>query len=354
MKNVFEKMVDYDHEQVLFCHDKASGLRAIIAIHNSTLGPAAGGVRIWPYESEEEALVDVLRLSKGMTYKTAALGANIGGGKSVIIADPKEKTEEMLRAFGRYINSLGGRYYTAEDVGASPQDLLILREETPFVLGMPHISGDSSPVTAAGVFSGMKASAEHLWGSADFNGKKVAVQGAGGVGFGLVELLIEAGAKVYVSDIAEERVKKAVELGAIAVSTDEIYDVDADIFAPCALGGIINDDTIARLKVEIVCGGANNQLLEHRHGEVLAEKGILYAPDFVVNGGGMLNGTDEIGPGGYNRVRAMAKVKRIYDIALEMFDIAQTRNILPFEAAEIFAEERIEKALRQKRIFLAR
>lgn len=355
MSMILSEMTEYDHEQVIFGRDEASGLRAIIAIHNTTLGPAAGGVRIWPYETEEEALTDVLRLSRGMTYKTAALGANIGGGKSVIIADSrKDKSEELLRAFGRMVHSLGGRYYTAEDVGAAPQDLLAIREETPYVLGLPSISGDSSPVTAKGVLSGIKACAEHVWGSSVLSGKRIAVQGAGGVGFSLIQMLLESGATVYASDISKERMERAVGLGAVAVDTDKIFDVDADLFAPCALGGVLNDTTIPRLKVKVVCGAANNQLLEHRHGNALAERGILYAPDFVVNGGGMLNGTDEIGPGGYDRERAMSKVARIYDILVRVFDMAARDRILPFEAAERLAEERISKALQQKRMYLPR
>lgn len=350
---LFAQMAQYGHEQVVFGYDKVSGLKTIIAIHDTTLGPALGGLRIWPYKSEEEALFDVLRLSRGMTYKNSAMGLNFGGGKSVIIADPaKDKTEELFRAFGRFVESLGGRYITAEDVGCAAEDMELIRKETAHVCGLPTTSGNPSTVTAFGVFRAMMAAAKHAFGSDDLAGKRVAVQGAGNVGLSLIERLLEAGATVYVSDIFPEKVAKAVKLGAHAVDGDKIYDQDCDIFAPCALGAILNDDTIPRLKCKVVCGSANNQLLEPRHGKALGERGILYAPDFIANGGGVINVAEELAPGGYNHERAIAKAAKIYDILTRVFALAEERNIEPHEAADFMAEERIRKALEQKKMYL--
>lgn len=352
---VFELMDKYGHEQVVFNYDKVSGLKAIIAIHDTTLGPALGGLRMWPYKSEEEALIDALRLSRGMTYKNSAMGLNHGGGKAVIIADPrKDKSEELFRAFGKFVHSLGGRYITAEDVGTSTEDMEIIRSQTPYVTGLAETSGNPSPVTAFGVLRAMMACCKEVFGNEDLSGRKVAVQGVGAVGFDLVQRLLEAGATVYVSDIFPDKVQKAVKLGATAVPPDKIFDQECDIFAPCALGGVINDDTIPRLKAKIVCGSANNQLLEEEHGKALSERGILYAPDFIANGGGVINVADEFLPGGYNRERSLAKVSRIYDILLKVFRIAKERKIETYEAANLLAEERIRKALEQKRMYLSK
>lgn len=352
---VFEMMGKYGHEQVVFCYDKVSRLKAIIGVHDTTLGPALGGTRMWPYKTEEEALFDVLRLSRGMTYKNAAMGLNLGGGKAVIIGDPRtDKSEEMFRAFGRFVHSLGGRYITAEDVGTTTDDMAIINCETPYVKGLADTSGNPSPVTAYGVFRAMQASAFKVFGCDDLEGRTVAVQGVGSVGFSLVERLLKAGAKVFVSDIFPEKVQRAVEIGAVAVPSDRIFDQECDIFAPCALGAVINDDTVPRLKTRIVCGAANNQLLEPRHGKALADKGILYAPDFVANGGGVVNVADELGPGGYNRERALKKVSTIYDILLKVFKTAEEKGVGTHEAADLVAEERIGKALLQKRMYLPR
>jgi leucine dehydrogenase len=350
---IFEMMAKYEHEQVVFCYDKVSGLKAIIGIHDTTLGPALGGTRMWPYKTEEEALFDVLRLSRGMTYKSAAMGLPLGGGKAVIIGDPrKDKSEELFRAFGRFVQSLGGRYITAEDVGTTTDDMAIIAGETPHVKGLDGTSGDPSPITAYGVYRAMQASLQRVFGSDNLAGRTVAVQGVGAVGFPLVARLLEAGAKVFVTDIYPDKVQQAVEIGAIAVPSDRIIDQECDIFAPCALGAVLNDDTIPRLKAKVVCGSANNQLLEPRHSAALADRGILYAPDFVANGGGVINVADEINPGGYNRERAMKKVSTIYDILLRVFKTADEKKISTHEAADLVAEERISKALLQKRMYL--
>ncbi len=266
--DTFKEMGTWGHEQVVFCHEPSCGYFGIIAIHDTTLGPALGGTRVWPYESTEAAIRDVLRLSRGMTYKSAVAGLNLGGGKAVIVADPKRADRESLfRAHGRFVESLGGRYITAEDVGTSPQDMEFVKRETKHVAGLLNLSGDPSPVTGYGVYMGMKAAAKAKWGKDALGGRTVAVQGAGKVAYYLMEHLHEEGATVVVTDIDEEKVARCVEeFGATAVAPDAIFDVEAEIFAPCALGGILNDDTIPRLKVEVVAGGANNQLAEVRHG----------------------------------------------------------------------------------------
>jgi leucine dehydrogenase len=350
---VLESMAKHGHEQVVFCYDKTSGLRAIIGIHDTTLGPALGGLRMWPYKSEEEALFDVLRLSRGMTYKSAAMGLNLGGGKAVIIGDPrKDKTEEMFRAFGRFVQSLGGRYITAEDVGSTTDDMAIIRTETPHVKGLSDTSGNPSPMTAFGVFRAMQAAALKVFGTDDLSGRKVAMQGVGSVGISLVERLLNAGAKVCVTDIFPDKVEKAVQLGAVAVSPDEIFDQECDIFAPCALGAVLNDDTIPRLRARIVCGAANNQLLEPRHGKALKDRGILYVPDYIANGGGVINVADEVNIGGYNRERALRKVSTIYDITLKVLSTAEEKGVCTHEAADMVAEDRIAKALAQKGMYV--
>lgn len=350
---IFDLMEKFGHEQVVFNYDPVSGLKAIIAIHDTTLGPALGGARMWPYKSEAEALTDALRLARGMTYKSSAMGLNLGGGKAVIIGDPKkDKSEELFRAFGKFVQSLGGRYITAEDVGTNTDDMEIIRTQTPYVTGLAGTSGDPSPVTAFGVFRAMQACLKTVYGNEAFSGKKVAVQGAGNVGLRLIERLVDAGAEVFVADIFADKVQTAVERGAKAIPVDQVYEWDCDVFAPCALGGIINDDTVPKLKARIVCGSANNQLLEPEHGKALAQRGILYAPDFVANGGGVINVAEEGSPGGYQKERAMAKVSKIYDILVKVFAIAEEKDIPTYAAADIVAEERIKKALNQKRMYL--
>lgn len=352
---IFEKMEHNDYEQLVFCYDGASGLKAIICIHDTTLGPALGGARMWDYESEEEAITDVLRLAKGMTYKNAAAGLNLGGGKTVIIGDAKkDKSEAFFRALGRYVNSLGGRYITAEDVNTTVEDMDYIYQETPYVCGISESygsGGDPSPKTALGVFMAMKRTAKEAFGDDSLEGKTIAVQGVGAVAYKMCEYLHEEGAKLIVTDINQEAIDRAVnDFGARQVGLDEIYGVEADIFAPCALGGILNDETIPQMKVKAICGSANNQLAEdEKHSSMLAEKNIVYAPDYVVNSGGVVNVADELE--GYNEERAVQKVKGIYDQMDKIFSIAKEQDISTAEAADRLAETRIEQMMRVRSTF---
>ena len=352
---IFKYMETYDYEQLIFCQDKTSGLKAIIAIHDTTLGPALGGTRMWNYATEEEAIEDALRLAKGMTYKNAAAGLNLGGGKTVIIGDPlKDKNEEMFRAFGRFIQGLNGRYITAEDVGTTVADMDLIHEETNYVTGISPAfgsSGNPSPVTAYGVYMGMKAAAMEAFGSDSLAGKKVAVQGVGNVAYKLCEFLHEEGAILTVADINQASVDRAVnEFGATQVDVSEIYSQDVDIFAPCALGAIINDETIPQLKAKVVAGAANNQLKEPRHGDKLNELGIVYAPDYVINSGGVINVADELN--GYNRERAMKRVEGIYATIARIFEISKKEGIASYAAADRLAEDRIARMAKSRRQFL--
>lgn len=353
--SLFQKMKEEKYEQVVFCQDEEAGLKAIIVIHDTTLGPALGGARMWPYETEEEALEDALRLAKGMTYKNAAAGVNLGGGKAVIIGDPKkDKSEALFRAFGRYVESLGGRYITSADVGTGSEDLDAVFVETDAVVGnasSPHTSGDPSPVTSYGIFMGMKASAKEKYGNDSLKGKTIAIQGAGSVASKLCHYLHEEGASLIVTDIFEEAADRIVsQYGAKKVAPDEIYSVEADIFAPCALGAVLNDETIPQLKVDIVAGSANNQLKERRHGDALAKRNILYAPDYVINAGGVLNVVDEMK--GYNKERAMKTVESIYDTMEQLYILAREQNIPTHEAADRLAERRIETLGQIQKVFL--
>lgn len=333
-----------EHEEVIFCHDKSVGLKAIIAIHNTALGPALGGTRMWNYKTEEEALIDVLRLSKGMTYKASAAGLNLGGGKAVIIGDPRtQKTEGLFRAFGQFVNSLNGKYITAEDVGTGETDMEYIYMETPWVTGIPKDfggSGDPSPYTAHGVLMGIKATAMEKLGTDNLKGMRIAVQGLGNVGSHLVKYLVEEGVKVIVSDIDPARVKKQVDLHHVeSTHPDQILFADCDILAPCALGAVINDQTIGKLKCKAISGGANNQLAEPRHGDQLRELGILYAPDYVVNAGGLMNVFVELE--GYSHERAFDKTRRVYDNVTKVFQIAKRDGISTHLAADRMAEERV-------------
>jgi leucine dehydrogenase len=330
-----------EHELLLTCADEGAGYRGVIAVHSTALGPAVGGARFRNYASEEEAITDALRLSRGMTYKNALAGLPLGGGKSVIIGDNKTpERERIFRAHGRFVESLGGRYVTAEDVGTSPADMEIVRRETRHVAGLLDRSGDPSPVTAHGVFRAVQAAAKYRWGSDELKGMRVALQGCGHVGYHLARELNEAGALLVVSDTDEERLSRVVEeCGAERVGPREIYSVEADIFAPCALGGILNDGTVARLKVEVVAGAANNQLLEARHGDALEARGILYAPDYVANAGGVINGCVELI--GWERERARRKVDEIYNTLLNVFDVAKAEGIPTYLAADRLAEARL-------------
>jgi len=334
------------HEQVTFFQDEKTGLKAIVAIHSTALGPALGGCRVWPYENEAAALNDVLRLSRAMTYKNAAMGLALGGGKSVIIADSSvDKTPALFEAFGRAVERLGGRYITAQDVGTAPADMVAIRSQTQWVAGLPDTSGDPSPATAFGVYSGLKAALRHAFGSDDLQGRKVAVQGLGAVGMSLAERLYADGAQLIVADIAQKRIDQAVnELGARAVTSDEIVGVECDVFAPCALGAVINDDTVGRLNARVVAGSANNQLAEPRHADALRARGIVYAPDFIINGGGVINVADELQPGGYNRERAYAMVGEIGAKVARALHLADERGISTDAAAVLMADERLRAA----------
>jgi leucine dehydrogenase len=339
---LFDTIAGMGHEQLVLCQDSASGYRGIVAVHSTVLGPALGGTRFWNYATDEEAIVDALRLARGMTYKNAVAGLNLGGGKSVIIGDNKTADREMIfRAHGRFVESLGGRYITAEDVGTSTADMDYVHMETDYVSGLAGRSGDPSPVTAHGVFRAIQASARERWGSDDLANKTVALQGCGHVGYYLAKELHEAGAKLVVSDIDADRVKRVVaEIGARAVPSEEIYSVQADIFAPCALGAIVNDKTIPMLKVEIVAGAANNQLLEERHGDELERRNILYAPDYVANAGGVINVYSELA--GWTSARSFRKADEIYDTVLKVFAIAKAQKIPTYLAADRLAEQRIQ------------
>ncbi len=343
---LFTDMESGGHEQVLVCSRPEVGLKAFIAIHSTTLGPALGGTRMWMYKNEKEALRDVLRLSRGMTYKAAISGLNLGGGKAVIIGDPhKEKNETLFRAFGRFIDGLGGRYITAEDVGMSEQDMEWIYSETKYVTGIPKAmggSGDPSPVTAYGVYMGMKSAAKKAYGSDSLNGKRIAIQGAGNVASHLARYISNENATLFITDIYRKKAEKiATECSATFVEPDDIYGLDVDIFSPCALGGVVNDDTLPILKCDIIAGGANNILEDEKsHGEMLDDRGILYAPDYVINAGGIINISSELE--GYNQDLAMRKTSRIYDTVNDILAYAEKHEITSVEASNKLAEQRIE------------
>lgn len=354
---LFDKM--REHEQVVFCNDPATGLKAIIAIHDTTLGPALGGCRMHPYNSVDEALEDVLRLSKGMTYKCAAADVDFGGGKAVIIGDPKtDKSPELFRAFGQFVNSLGGRFYTGTDMGTTMEDFTHAMKETSFVNGLPEVhggGGDSSIPTAQGVLYGLKATNKMLNGSDALGGFKYAIQGLGKVGFKVASELLEEGAHIFVTDINEDSLKaieeKAKETkGTVEiVANDAIYSQDAHIFIPCAFGGVINDETINQLKVKAVVGSANNQLLNEGHGKALQEKGILYAPDYIVNSGGLIQVADELY--GINHERVLAKTKHIYDAILEVYQESELTGASTMQSANEMCEKRINDRVNRNNFF---
>ena len=341
----FETISEMGHEQVVFCHDKATGLKAIIAIHDTTLGPALGGTRMWDYANTDAALFDVLRLSRGMTYKAACAGLNLGGGKAVIVGDAKKiKSEALFRAFGRFVDSLGGRYITAEDVNINVSDIEQVAAETSYVTGVvsrPGGSGDPSPVTAWGVFHGIRASVKQRLGKESLKGIRVAIQGCGAVGKYLCEYLHEAGAHLILSDIDSDKVKALTDkFGAKAVEGHAIYSADADVFAPCALGAIVNDETIPMFKFPVIAGGANNQLLdENKHGKILKEKNILYAPDYVINAGGLINVYNELR--GYNAEVARNQAAGIYKTLLTVYSEADKQGVSTHAASNAVAERRI-------------
>jgi leucine dehydrogenase len=343
---VFEEVAREGHEQILYGYDEVSGLKTIIAIHSTALGPALGGTRFFPYDTEEEALEDVLRLALGMTYKAAAAGLDLGGGKAVIIGDPRQdKSERLFRAYGRIVDSLQGRYITAEDVGTTTRDMDTVRRETPWALGNSVElggSGDPSPVTARGLLAAAKAVANKLWGNTEIADRSFIVQGVGKVGSAFVQLLVEARAKVYVTDAYPQAIQDAVDkYDVIPVEPDEVYNIECDIFSPCALGAILNETTIPQLNCQAIVGSANNQLATDKDAERIADRGILYAPDFVVNAGGLINVYDELQ--GYSRTRALHRVDSIYEATLNILDTAEEMSINPNDAAVEVAKKRIRE-----------
>jgi len=352
MDPVFGQLSFDNHEQIVFCNDKDTGLKAIIGIHNTVLGPALGGTRMWKYNNEWEALNDVLRLSRGMTYKSAVSGLDLGGGKAVIIGDSKtEKTPELMRKFGEFVNSLSGKYITAEDVGMATADMDTVHDVTPHVTGISESrggSGNPSPVTAYGVYMGMKAAAQYKFGSDNLAGKKVFVQGIGNVGETLVSHLTKEGALVQITDLNEARVEEvAKKYGASIFTGSDLYSEDMDIYAPCALGATINDDTVHKLKAKVIAGAANNQLAnENIHGPILIERGIVYAPDFVINAGGIINVYGEIA--NYGKEESLRRTENIYNTTLEILNFATQNNMTPQKAAMAIAENRIEERRKQK------
>ena len=329
------------YERVLLGSDEAAGYEGIIAVHSTALGPAMGGTRYWSYKTEDDAITDVLRLARGMTYKNALAGLPFGGGKSIVIRDgTAANREQLFRAHGQLVNSLAGKYITAEDVGTSPADMEYILKETTYVGGLQGRSGDPSPHTARGVFRAMQAAAKHKWGSDDLAGKTVAIQGCGHVGYFLAGELARVGAKLIVTDVDPAKVKHVVDdHGASGVAPDEIYSATADIFAPCALGGVLNDQTIPQLKTTLVVGAANNQLLEPRHGDLLQQRGVLYAPDYAANAGGVINGCSRELMG-WDVAKTLAKTDAIYDTLINIFAMAERENIPTYQAADRLAEER--------------
>jgi leucine dehydrogenase len=344
---ILDYMQRYRFKKLVVCNDTDSGLRAVIAIHSTALGPATGGLRMWTYASEEDAIFDALRLARGMTYKYAAAGVDLGGGKAVIIGDPKtQKTEALMRAMGRFIDQLGGEYITGEDVGTTLDDMQLLHSETDHVVTLPEHAGgagDISPATALSSVLATKACALRVWGDDSLKGRTVALQGLGVCGEKALKLMVDEGARITVTDIDADKVAAAVAMyGVESCAPDEIYDVDADIFAPYALGAVVNDDTIPRFKGKIVAGSANNVLAEERHGDELQARGITYAVDYVANSGGTIFDTDRFRKGGFQPERAWANVRRVYDRTLEVFAIADREGIPYHRAADRIAESRIE------------
>lgn len=347
---MFTQLIQHDHEQIVFCQDNHTGLKAIIAIHNTVLGPGLGGTRVWNYATDAEAINDVMRLSRGMTYKAAISGLNLGGAKAVIIGDAsKIKTEALMRKFGRFVENLNGKYITAEDVNTTTRDMEYVHMETDHVVGLPESmggGGDPSPVTAYGTYMGMKASAKHVWGNDSLSGKKIAIQGLGKVGGHLLEMLHKEGAKLIISDINEQALTHySNKFGATVVKGNDIYSQEIDIFSPCALGAVLNTENISKLKCAIVAGAANNQLEdENVHGPLLVEKGIAYAPDFLINAGGLINVYQEYI--GYNRETAMRYTEHIYNVTLDIFKSAADNKTHTQKAAIDMAEKRINDILR--------
>ncbi|WP_044202245.1 Glu/Leu/Phe/Val dehydrogenase [Flammeovirga sp. OC4] len=345
--SIFEEVSSMGHEQVVYCHEKSTGLKAIIAIHNTVLGPALGGTRMWMYDNEAQATNDALRLSRGMTFKNSIAGLNLGGGKAVIIGDArKHKSEAMLRAYGRFLKNLNGKYITAEDVGMNAGDMEHIAAETSYVSGMPETRGglgDPSPFTAYTTYMGMKAAAKKQFGTDSLAGKKVSIQGAGHVGEYIIQHLVKEGCEIYVSDFYEDRVKDVVnKYGIKGVALDEIYDLDVDIYSPCALGATVNDETLERLKCSIIAGCANNQLANEKiHGDLAKQKGILYAPDFLINSGGVINVYAEVIK--TSKEWSWNKCEFVYDQTLKVFEQSEVTGKNAQEVAIDIAQQRINE-----------
>jgi leucine dehydrogenase len=356
MKPIFDRMQAQGYEQIVFCQERTFGLKAIIVIHDTTLGPAAGGMRMWPYENEEAALTDALRLARGMTYKNAAAGIPYGGGKGVILGDPRrEKDEGMLRALGRFINRLGGLFLTGVDVGTTLEDMEVMRTETPYVVTVSEAlggPGDTSLATGYGVFQGMRACLEEVYGTPSLEGRTVAVQGVGGVGATLVDYLAEAGANITIADVDQQKAREVASRyhKVQVVPPEEIHRLTVDVFSPCALGAGLNDETLPNLRCKIVCGGANNQLAEERHGAMLTERGIAYAPDYIVNAGGIIAGVESLTPGGFQQQRAMKQVERIYQTTRKVLSIAREQQIPTYQAANTLVEQRLSMMRQVKQL----
>lgn len=345
---LFETVREMGHEQVLFCHDKELNFKAIIALHDTSLGSAMGATRLLPYASEDDALRDVLRLSRGMTYKAACANIPVGGGKAVIIANPEDKTDELLRAYGRFVDSLKGRFITGQDMNICPEDVRTMRQETKYVVGVSERAGGPAVTTALGVFLGIKAAVEFQLKKQELNGLKVAVQGVGNVGKNLCNYLYQQGVEIFVTDISRERAEEVKHLyGAKVVNADEIYSLDVDVFAPCALGAILNSSTIPSIKASIVAGCANNQLQDEQiHSKMLESKGILYCPDYVINAGGLINVYNEMIDA--DDAEALKQINNIYDSLLEIFNKAKQERTTTYAASKLLAEERIMRAKKQK------
>lgn len=350
---IFEYMEKYDYENILICQDASVGLKAIIAVHDTTLGPAAGGTRMWTYAGELDAIEDALRLSRGMTYKYAAAGVNLGGGKTVIIGDPRrDKSEALFRALGRFIHRLNGTYLTGEDVGTTLRDMEYMRMETPYVITLPTAWGGAGPIggaTAFGVVQGMRACCQEAFGSDSLAGRTVAVQGLGAVGAEVIPLLTAAGARVTVADIDPEKVEAVRQQYDVQVADPAaVHALPVDVYCPCALGAVVNDHTLPELRAQVVCGSANNQLGAERHGYEVQQRGVVYGPDYIVNAGGAVYDADRLGPGGFNKERALDKVSRIYETTRHVLEIARKENTPTFLAADRLAERRIAEVKKAK------
>lgn len=356
--DIFKALGDHNYEQIIFMNDKETGLKAITCIHDTTLGPGLGGTRYWTYDKEEDAIEDAMRLARGMTYKSAASGLSLGGAKTVIIKDPDKKVNEeaMFRAFGRFVEGLNGRYITAADVGTTEIIMDHIYQETNYVAGTglkPGTSGNPSPSTAHGVYVGMKAAAKKAFGSDSLEGKRILIEGVGKVGFLLAEKVMAEGAHVIATDIFDGPRKRAEEAGCEIVDADDMFSVQADIYAPCALGATVNDETIDQIQaagIKVIAGAANNQLSEPRHGDKVDELGMIYAPDYILNAGGLIQVADEFN-GGYSEKRARMSVDRIYDQIEKVFEIADRDGIPTYQAADRLAEERIAAVRGTRRIF---